>query len=444
MTTILDLDNKVMGRVLSYFSRVDKWGTHYWQANRLSSVPLTCRAWVDLGRDALAKKHVEKRRYHHALADVRIWTRTTFPAFECLSWTTTPDHFELASKTEETPKDLNAVDKPGTVAYFAHAIFEYGKKLDSCALFGVCGVGGAFENAKDCKDLREPRVQIRDQEAMSTFLHIVEDDMIQLMQKALQYVHMIANSQDKSEDTLIVSGNDLHNAVKTADHSKQNVSAFVCNYNTPPDVGVSLDAQLRIVAGLAHRASIVKFDGYFTKLAWCILVNRAAQLLNFGSMIATSGLQPNGHAPQFDDDDLPDSGGPSKEFDCDSADESDSDYEPEERDEEESDSDSGYGTTNDSSDDEDEDDWVSDLKDDWDDGTWIRDKKLDMYVKKPKRASRDMVDVAKERAAKRRRTCRFDPVLHDGENIPHEWHFKARYYVISPSAKCFRWAYEHM
>ena len=53
-----------------------------------------------------------------------------------------------------------------------------------------------------------------------------------------------------------------------------------------------------------------------------------------GSMIATSGLQPNGHAPQFDDDELPDSGGPSKEFDYDSADESDSDYKPEKRDEE--------------------------------------------------------------------------------------------------------------
>ena len=65
-------------------------------------------------------------------------------------------------------------------------------------------------------------------------------------------------------------------------------------------------------------------------------------------------------------------------------------------------------------------------------------------IKKKKPPSRDMVDVAKDRAAKRRRTCRFDPVLHDGENIHHEWHFKTHHYVISPSAKCFRWAYEHM
>ena len=211
---------------------------------------------------------------------------------------------------------------------------------------------------------------------------------------------------------------------------------------TAPDVGVSLDAQLRIVAALAHRAGIAHFDADFTTLAWWILLSRAQQLVRFASMIATSGLDPEGHAPQFDDDELTGSAGTSTEFEYDSADESDSDYEPEERDEEESDSDSGYGTASD--DDEDEDDWVSDLQDDWDDGSWLWDEELETYVKKPKRASRDMVDVAKERAAKRRRTCRFDPVLHDGENIPHEWHFQTRYYIISPSAKCFRWAYEHM
>ena len=87
-------------------------------------------------------------------------------------------------------------------------------------------------------------------------------------------------------------------------------------------------------------------------------------------------------------------------------------------------SDSGYGTHK-SDDDEDEEQEAPNPK-------------------KEKPPSRDMVDVVKERAAKRRRTCRFDPVLHDGENIPEDWHFKTHHYVISPSAQCFHWAYEHM
>lgn len=420
MLNILELNWNVIETVLDHAFLMDRprpltlWHAYTkYMIEPTLSVALTCRDWSQLVRQMLARKKWLTWAYTQSLRLTRHWQKLGHPAFCRLS----PD--PQLNIVDDRVGDLNAVDVPGTAAYFAHAIF-------------IRMVGpGANHEFRTNEAAEFARFQIRDEEAMNTFLAILEHDMLLLMEKAVLYVAMLATNQDKPEGLDVqemptVRGADLYSAVITADYSKQPATAFMgnleweqhapppTNYHAP-GVGVSLDAQLRIVAALAHRAGIPKFDGTFTKLAWWILLHRAQKLIFNASLIATSGLDPNGRAPQFDDDVLPDSGGPSQAFVYDSADDSDSDYEPEKRNEEESDSDSdsGYGTHSDEDDDE-------------------------------KPPSRDMVDVAKERAAKRRHTCRFDPVLHDGENIPHDWHFQTHHYVVSPSAQCFRWAYEHM
>lgn len=428
MMAITELNWNVIEKVLEHAFTMHRprpltlCGTYpKYMSEPLLSVALTCREWSQLVRQLLAREEWFKWAYMQSLRLIRHWQKMGSHVFIRLS----PD--PERNIVDDRVGDLNAVDVPGTAAYFARAVFNLSNN--------------AIANDDLCTDRAAhfARFQIRDEEAMETFLVTLQHDMLQLMERALLFTTMWY--KDKEPDGYmnkpVVKARALLGSICcNVNPSPQSLSSFLGNLRwddfdgplpsiTTPDVGVSLDAQLRIVAALAHCAGIAQFDADFTKLAWWILFNRAAQLIQFASMIATSGLDPDGHAPQFDDDELSDSGGPSNEYVYDSADESDSDYEPAERDEEEgdeeegdSDSDSGYGTHK-SDDDEDEE-----------------------QEKTP--PSRDMVDVAKERAAKRRRTCRFDPVLHDGANIPHEWHFKTRYYIISPSAKCFRWAYERM
>lgn len=431
MVVITDLNWNVIETMLGHAFQMDRPRPHAqwhlqpsYMSEPLLSVALTCRQWSQLVRQLLTQEVWFRSAYLQSLRLTILWQRMGTPAFCRLS----PDPERHI--VDDRVGDLNAVDVPGTAAYFASAIFNSTVGPD------------ANHEFRTNKAAESARFQIRDEEAMDTFLATLDHDMLQLMEKAVLYVAIVASNEDGTEGLDImkmptVCGRHLFSAVISADHSKQPETAFMGNLewkqHAPPptdyhapDVGVSLDAQLRIVAALAHRAGIPKFDATFTKLAWWILIHRAQQLICSASLIATSGLDPNDHAPQFDDDMLSYSGGPSQAFVYDSADDSDSDYEPEERDEEarDSDSDSGYGTHNDE-----------------DDGDAADDN---APQKKKKPPSRDMVDVAKDRAAKRRRTCRFDPVLHDGENIHHEWHFKTHHYVISPSAKCFRWAYEHM
>ena len=415
MTTILDLGGDMTQHVIDQLT-----GPMYWWTNSLTSVPLTCRAWLDVGRRTLAKEHVHKRHYTVGLRLVRIWQKLSVPVFVRL-WTDGPPQHFFSGPRPDLQFDLNAVDVPGTLAHFASTLFALAHGPEANREF------------RTDKAHSHARFQIRDDEAMNTFLATVQHDMTRIMEKALLYVCIHASNAEAPvgldcKNVPIVRGADLYSAIISLDNPQPS-DAFMGNLQweqhappptnyRAPDVGVSLDAQLAIVSALARRAGIPKFDGSFTKLAWWVLIRRASQLIAFASLIATSGLDPNGHAPQFDDDELPDSGGGSNAFVYDSDDSSDSDYEPE--DDDESDSCSTHGTNSDFSDDEPDE------------------------PKKEKSQSRDMVDFAKERAAKRRRTCRFDPVLHDGENIPEEWHFKTHHYVISPSAKCFRWAYERM
>jgi len=427
MVAITELNWNVIEKVLEHAFKMHRprpptcWHSYnHYMIEPLLSVALTCREWLQLVRQMLAREEWFKWAYLQSLRLVRAAQKMATPAFYRLS----PNLF--GNLAEDRVGDLTAVDVPDTAAHFARAVFNL-------------SILGDEASAND--ELRTNRAahfacfQIRDEEAMNTFLSILEHDMLQLMEKAVLYVAMMANNEHETEglgvmEMPIVRGADLFSAVISADHSKQPQTAFMGSLDwkqhappptdyRAPDVGVSLDAQVRIVATLARRAGIPRFDATFTQLAWWILVNRAKHLVLNASMIATSGLDPNGHAPRFDDDMLSDSGGPSEEFVYDSADDSDSDYEPEERDEEESDSDSGYGTH-------------------------LSDDDEDEEHKKKKPPSRDMVDVAKDRAAKRRRTCRFDPVLHDGENIAEDWHFKTHHYVVNPSPRCFHWAYEHM
>ena len=431
MTTILDLNWNVIENILGHAFFMERphpltrWGTyHAYKIEPLLSAALTCREWSQLVRQLLAREEWFKWAYMQSLRLLRHWQMMGSHVFIRLS----PDPEQ--NIVDDRVGDLNAVDVPGTAAYFARAIFNLSILNQEAA-----------ENDQFCTNRAAhfARFQIRDEEAMETFLVALQHDMLQLMERALMITTMGKRFDEEGYmNKPVVKARALRGSICcNVNPSPQIWKSFLGNLEwddlnaplpsiTAPDVGVSLDAQLRIVAALAHRAGIAHFDADFTTLAWWILLSRAQQLVRFASMIATSGLDPEGHAPQFDDDELTGSAGTSTEFEYDSADESDSDYEPEERDEEESDSDSdsGYGTHKDDDDEDEEQEALNN--------------------KKKKAPSRDMVDVAKERAAKRRRTCRFDPVLHDGENIPHEWHFQTRYYIISPSAKCFRWAYEHM
>ena len=411
MTTILDLNDDVMHRVLANVA--DK---------SLFSVQLTCRAWLNYARLALAEREdLQKWYYKWGVRRVKIWQKLSVSAFVRLSHD--GDLCGLLWRGGSyLQSDLNAVDVPGTVAHFARAVFNLNNTGP--------GANREFRTDRACGPAR---FQIRDAEAMDAFLHILEHDMLQLMEKAVLHKVLATAGAEANLHSVTVQARDLRGATcANVNASPQPLSAFVGNLEwddwseplpriTVPDVGVSLDAQLRIVAAMARKAGIPKFDGEFTKLAWCILVNRAEQLIQFASMIATSGLEPDGHAPQFDDDELSDSGGPSDEESF-YSDADDNDYEPEGSDE----------SGSDASDDEDGEDDAHD------------DAAMPTGKRRYEKGGRDAVDYVKERAAKRRRTCRFDPVLHDGENIPAEWHFKTHHYVISPSAQCFRWAYGHM
>lgn len=435
MTTILGLNSDAMQCVIDRLTGLD-----YWHDRCLTSVTLTCHAWLPLGRRALAKEHVHERHYCLALRLVRTWQKLSVSVFVRLSPDVPPQRplFELKARD-----DLNAVNVSGTAAHFACALFELTKGLD-----------GKHEFHTD--EAHSPaRFQIRDEEAMKTFLAIVQHDMLKIMEKALLFECIRASGQEDSvrldcNDVPTVHATDLYSAIVSSD-SPQPLESFMgkvqwsqhagaTTHYHAPDIGVSLDAQLAIVSALARRAGIPKFDASFTKLAWWVLIQRASQLIAFASLIATSGIDPNDPTPQFDDDEMEDSGGAGDAFVYDSDDSCDDSDSGDDGDggDGECDSDAGYGTHSDFSDDDDGDYNNYDERDEPDEpddeGPFRKDK--------PK--SSDMVDFAKARAAKRRRTCRFDPVLHDGENIPSEWHFKAHHYVISPSAKCFQWAYGRM
>lgn len=431
--TIADLNWNVLEKVCDHAFKMirpcphPRWGRYYRSGDHyrwenycryepLLNVALTCREWSEFVRQLLAREEWIKWAYLQSLRLVYHWQHVSCKAFIRLS----PDP-EL-NIVDDRVGDLNAVDVPGTAAYFASAIFN------------LTGSATAYDRTTRW----HTRFQIRDEEAMDTFLVLLEHDMVQLMERAL-LVKMMNHCGDQGDtylDKPTIQARELRGALcSNVNPSPQPPSAFLGSLvsNDPdvplptltaPDVGVSLDSQLRIVSALARRAGIPKFDADFTKLAWWILLNRARQLIDFASMIAASGLSPDDNATQFDDDELPDSAHINDSLDYDSNDDSgdDRDYDTEDCDESDSGSYSGYGTNNDSEDEDAE----------------------NTAPKKGKLPSRDMVEVVKERAAKRRRTCRFDPVLHDGENIPVEWHFRVHHYVISPSPKCFRWAYERM
>ena len=207
MVAITDLNWNVVETMLHHAFLMDRprplprWhGYNKYMIEPALSVARTCRDWSQLVRQMLARKEWFTWAYTQSLRLTRQWQKMGSNVFIRLS----PD--PVLNIVENRVGDLNAVDVPGTAAYFARAIFSH-----------TVGPDANHEFRTD-KAAEFAHFQIRDEEAMDTFLAILERDMLRLMEKAVMYVAMLATNKDKPhgldvQDMPTVRGADLYNAV---------------------------------------------------------------------------------------------------------------------------------------------------------------------------------------------------------------------------------------
>jgi len=164
-------------------------------------------------------------------------------------------------------------------------------------------VHGAFQTRRpDTREfLRDTRVEIRSKEALNVFVWLLEEDMLQFLSKAADFLSLRVShipNHAYYESTLLLQ--DLRNAAK---------QAFACpsafagewspswSFDSAPVNGswywqastafIPVNAHAPVVAALAHRAGIPKFSPMCVWFIWCTMVVRAKRLLTKAALIAT-------------------------------------------------------------------------------------------------------------------------------------------------------------
>lgn len=220
MVSILSLQSDEMDCVVGQLTR-----TLWHGSATLRCMARTCVAWAELAKRMLAKPEAQRVLYVESLRRVRLWQKLSLSVFEFLCC----DVAFGACKDEiwkgPTRKDLNATDVPGSVAHFACALFEHAMRSAETRSQFEFGATQFFAPA---------RFQIRDEEAMDTFLTAVEHDMLRVMKQALVIVGLRQSHQtihDLDYDDLpTVSAHDLFQAVVCLD-SPQPTSTFLGGVN---------------------------------------------------------------------------------------------------------------------------------------------------------------------------------------------------------------------
>ena len=186
MVVITDLNWNVIETMLGHAFQMDRPRPHAqwhlqpsYMSEPLLSVALTCRQWSQLVRQLLTQEVWFRSAYLQSLRLTILWQRMGTPAFCRLS----PDPERHI--VDDRVGDLNAVDVPGTAAYFASAIFNSTVGPD------------ANHEFRTNKAAESARFQIRDEEAMDTFLATLDHDMLQLMEKAVLYVAIVASNEGR-------------------------------------------------------------------------------------------------------------------------------------------------------------------------------------------------------------------------------------------------------
>lgn len=203
-----------------------------------------------------------------------------------------------------------------TVAQFATQVYVSESRFlrDGGPYDAYCWWEGGKKETLD----ESPWFELRSSGAIETFSWCLEYEIVKMLRVALNYATERASTL---RTPLTVTLHDVFRAgwhviqkfeVNDYDHdSNSNIpTAFrdEFEWNIPTAFRdkfkckcAPVDAQLRVVAALAHSAGITKFEADCTRPLWCLLLNRASELIDKACLIAVSPIDTSNEEPQYDD-----------------------------------------------------------------------------------------------------------------------------------------------
>ena len=195
-----------------------------------------------------------------------------------------------------------------TVAQFAWRVYISQSRflLDGGPVGAYCW----WAHGKGTRPAR-PRFEMRSRDAIETFAWCLEYEIVKMLRVALNYAAERARAVRTPHCAVTVT---LHDVFRAGWYVIEKFQENDSNWGRDSHVNIppafrhefeskcsSIDAQLRVVAALAHRAGIVKFEADCTRPLWCLLLNRASELIDKACLIAVSPIDTSNEEPQYDD-----------------------------------------------------------------------------------------------------------------------------------------------